>query len=938
MLAAPPADYPRLLADIAPEAALPLGWALTHLSRTDWHRDPTRAIAAADILAWLVHRHRLPELDALAAWTAGIAALAHGQMEPALTQLDAALAQFEALAQTHAAATVQVARMLALSMLGRYAEAITTGMAVRAVFLAASDLASAGLVELNLGNIYDRRDQYSEAAHFFQTARARFVDLDDPYALLQADNGLANVLSQQRQIQAATALYEQVLARAERLQAAKTQAMVECNLGNLALDQGRYAEALRYLEQSRRRYAQLELPHEEALAERELADAYMELNLIPEAIAIYTRLAPVFADLKMLFEQAWTLAQHGRAMLLAGHFATARPLLVQAQTLFIAEHNTTCLAFVLMLEAQRLHGQAIYAEAEQAARRAAELLAQGGPLSWLVFAHWLTGDAARLGGHPDVARATLQIAHDLAHTHALSQIVYRCATSLGLLAVTQADQQEAIAAFTQAITCVETLRAPLPADEFRTAFFADKLTPYTELARLCLDDQTPDGIVAALTYVEQARARALADLLRSEPAAPSTSNGSHDPAEDTLHHQLVARRAELNWLYSQITRAFAEDDPDRLARLDVLQVQARQCEEDILTWTRQMRQSRDTISAADLKLDIATLQQDLGSDTTLVAYAAFGDELVVFVVTEQTVQTVRQPAQVPALRSAVEHLRFQTDTFRHGVARMRSHMQQLTRRARRHLGHLYDILIRPLEPLLHGQRLLVVPHGVMHYLPFAALYNGTHYLIERYEISLTPSIDIWQHSRQTPPRPKHTALLVGVPDEHAPQVRAEVEQLQALWPTAIVLTDTQATIEQVQQWMPQTDIVHLACHGQFRPDNPLFSALRLADGWLTVQDTHHMRLKCYLVTLSACETGVALIAPGDELLGLVRGFLSAGAQHVLVSLWTVDDAVTTRLMHTFYSHLCAGERPSKALQSAQRALLLEDPHPFFWSPFVLLGP
>jgi CHAT domain-containing protein len=163
-----------------------------------------------------------------------------------------------------------------------------------------------------------------------------------------------------------------------------------------------------------------------------------------------------------------------------------------------------------------------------------------------------------------------------------------------------------------------------------------------------------------------------------------------------------------------------------------------------------------------------------------------------------------------------------------------------------------------------------------------------------------------------------------------------VEHLVDVFPKSTVLLGHEATVAQVQSLFEHADVLHLACHGHFRPDNPLFSALRLADGWLTVQDMEAVRLRCRLVTLSACETGVSAIAPGDELLGLVRGFLSAGAQHLLVSLWTVDDAATTSLMQTFYRSFCAGAHPATALQTAQRALLAEYPHPFFWSPFVLL--
>ena len=86
----------------------------------------------------------------------------------------------------------------------------------------------------------------------------------------------------------------------------------------------------------------------------------------------------------------------------------------------------------------------------------------------------------------------------------------------------------------------------------------------------------------------------------------------------------------------------------------------------------------------------------------------------------------------------------------------------------------------------------------------------------------------------------------------------------------------------------------------------MFSALHLADGWLTARDAYDLRLRCSLVTLSACETGINAVTPGDELLGLVRGFLAAGAPALLVSLWPVDDATTVQFMSHFYTAWLAG--------------------------------
>jgi CHAT domain-containing protein len=180
-------------------------------------------------------------------------------------------------------------------------------------------------------------------------------------------------------------------------------------------------------------------------------------------------------------------------------------------------------------------------------------------------------------------------------------------------------------------------------------------------------------------------------------------------------------------------------------------------------------------------------------------------------------------------------------------------------------------------------------------------------------------------------------LLLGVPDAQAPRVRDEVIALEPLFDESLALLGEEATIAALNQRASTADVLHLACHGQFRSDNPLFSSLKLADGWLTVRDAYGLDLHCGLVALSACETGVSAVAPGDEIIGLARGFFSAGAPSLLLTLWTVDDEATADLMALFYQRLLSGDGPAAALRWAQRRMLERKPHPFFWSPFILLG-
>jgi CHAT domain-containing protein len=180
-------------------------------------------------------------------------------------------------------------------------------------------------------------------------------------------------------------------------------------------------------------------------------------------------------------------------------------------------------------------------------------------------------------------------------------------------------------------------------------------------------------------------------------------------------------------------------------------------------------------------------------------------------------------------------------------------------------------------------------------------------------------------------------LIMGVPDEAAPLIRDEVEAVRSLWPDAQVFLDHEATLDRLREQAPQCRLLHLASHGVFRRDNPMFSALKLSDCWLNLYDIFNLDLNAELVTLSVCETGMNAVFPGDELFGLMRGFLYAGAPSLVVSLWVAHDGSTSEFMRWFYAGMREGLSKRAAYRQAQRAVREEYAHPYYWAPFILMG-
>jgi CHAT domain-containing protein len=251
------------------------------------------------------------------------------------------------------------------------------------------------------------------------------------------------------------------------------------------------------------------------------------------------------------------------------------------------------------------------------------------------------------------------------------------------------------------------------------------------------------------------------------------------------------------------------------------------------------------------------------------------------------------------------------------------------------LQRLYSALIEPILPRLAGkERLGIVPYGALHYLPFHLLYNGAAYLIETHEVVVLPAAGL--ALQPGPVRTPGARVLAHSWDGRLPQTQAEGQIVNALFGGECFIE--QAANRQAIQ-APPVQILHIAAHGQFRLDQPDLSYIQLSDGQLWADDLLQQDLSYELVTLSACETGRANVAGGEELIGLGRGFLYAGAGALVLSLWPVADATTARIMEALYRALRDGASRAAALRSAQRRILEQDRHihPAFWGAFQLVG-
>ncbi len=945
-----PTPPPIALSTFKPAGAdsLALAWALKDACYEAWGREPARAARAAEVLRVLldagVPAAQADQIAALADWTAAISCATRGQMAQVIEHLDRAAAAFRQAGQPDPAAQTQVPKIMALSMLGRHDDAERCAEATQRELVALGNLGAASRVSLNLGGLHLRRDHYAEAARHYREATVLFARVGDHEHSILADIGVADALTALGDFDAARRTYARARMRASNRRLAVRVALADESAALLDLAQGRYREALAGLEAARHAYAALALPQPLAIAEKQLADAYLELRLLPEALALFDTAVAKFAALDSPDEQAWALAQRGRTEALLGR-AGADASLAQAAALFAAQGNEVGRATVALARGELAlsHG-----EAGTALRWAGQAVAgftvasqtDGSSRAEVLGAQALLA----LGRHAEAGRAfdaTLQRARALQQL----SVQVRCLTGQGLVAQALSDPQAAATAFDAAIELFEDQRRALPDDDLRSAFITEHLRPYQERLRIALTAlaaQTmaatagPEVHAAALRHLDRFRARALDERLSEAHGADTDTNTDAG---------LQALRERLDWLYRRTQRLQEEGGSSAALNQERLRT-----EHALLEAARRQRLAapqrpkhgvthdvtHNVTHGAD-DVDVAALQAALQDGDALVEYGVLDDELFACVVTRGKVAVVRHMAAWSSVLAAAQSARFQLETLRHGSAPVQRHLATLVARTQARMVALHGLVWAPLADALTGcRRVIVVPHAQLGVLPFAALSDGRTALGERFELALAPSARLAMRGLLRPAVAARRVLALGESSRLVHTAR-EAEFVAGLFDAGTAFVGAQATLAVLRANAPAVDVLHLACHAQFRSDNPRFSALHLHAGALTVEGVESLALKPCTVVLSACETGLNAQSAGDEMVGLVRAFMVAGAARVVASLWPVEDEITVRFMAHFYAALVRGQGAASALQLAQLAIRREHPHPYCWAAFVLYG-
>jgi CHAT domain-containing protein len=818
-------------------------------------------------------------------------------------------------------------------LLGKYDEAFGAAEDAKKIFRQLGDDKRWAHVEINVGNIFHRQDRFEEGLACYERAYEMLLPFRDSEGLAVALYDIAVCLITLNDFPRALATYQRAREMCVNHGMTLLVTQSDYNIAYLYYLRGEYSRAIEILRATREECLKNGDAHVLALCYLDLAEIYLELNLSTEAKESAHEGYLRFQKLGMGYEEAKCQAYEAMALSQLGKLLGALDLFAQARAKFVSEKNLVWPWLMDLYQAVVLFNEGRLFEARRLCSDAAKFFDGSFLPNKAVLCHLLLARISLRTGELATAQTeSSQAVERLARLEA-PVLHYQAHFLMGQIQQASGDLPGAYDSFQRARESLETLRSSLRGDELKIAFMKNRLEVYENLVELCLvRAERPNAAEESFGYIELAKSRSLAELLmRSGPAIKPA-----DAGQSELVRRIREMREELNWYYRRIEieqlRA-EEPSPDRIEKL---QKKALAHENELLLVLRELPQSEETASPAPVTRSLESIRACLPPESALVEYFSVKDQFIAAVATREDLKIVTL-TPVSRVVNVLRMLHFQISKFNLGAAYTQTFEKSMLGVVQAHLRQLYDEILAPVRAHLSAQHLIIVPHGVLHYLPFHALVDDTGYLIDSFTISYAPSASIFAHCQEKPECVSGRSLVLGVPDARAPLILEEVRAVARILPEAELIVGAAANEQALRERGLQSRLIHIATHGRFRQDNPMFSGIRLGDAYLNLYDLYQLKLNAELVTLSGCATGMNVVTPGDELLGLVRGLLYAGAHSLLLTLWDVHDQSTADFMACFYRRFQSGDTRATALQSAMIDLRERHPHPYHWAPFTLIG-
>jgi CHAT domain-containing protein/tetratricopeptide (TPR) repeat protein len=892
-----------------------------------WSIDPNTSLKYADRIVGIGRARNDNAQEALGLMARGDGLKFLGRLEEAWAVLEQAGNMFLAVNDEVGWARTQIGRIYLAGKLNSVANAFADVERARAIFIRHGEYEKVLRLNLNLATVHFSLGEEHKALDLYQSSLAIAETLGEAgeqyLGLLYMNIGVA--YAELGEFSQALASYERARVIYTARNETRNIVINEYNIAFIAQAQGHHRVALQLL------YGILErgieqFPFEYRAVKRDMTECYLHLNRYLEARDLARQVIADYRDFGAAHELGRSLLHLATAEAELGDFDAAQAALDEARSIFDSLGATPWVATTYLKRGQIKLKQGDAKSAYQEAIAAANCFEASGQQVNYATAMLLQGQALFTLNDLKAAEAgagTLQFAQ----RYNVPLLRYAAHLLLGRIAESRDKTGRAIRSYQAAVATIERVQRGLTIT-LQPGFLQDKGEASRALISLYLRD---DKAGNAFEAVERAKSQVLLGYLANRAGLRWATD---DARSQTLLDELNRLRAEHQWYYR-----LAHDQPagsDRPAAVSpgqaVAEVTVRERRMRAITEQLYIQSGHQANRAPALSLP--DVQHTLRAGELLIEFYNDRSQLWAFVLDGQTIDIYPLPVAIGTINQLMAQLQANL------AAALRLEPQAkgsrgLTQLARKILQRLHGFLLEPLRLHRYGrQRLIIVPYGSLHYLPFHLLHDGSTHLIEKYEVVILPAAGL---ATQPGPQRKPGALILTHSFEgRLPHTLVEGQMVQRLFGgTLRVEEEADRTALQTQPGQ----ILHIAAHGEHRLDHPDLSYLQLADGQLYADDMLQGDMSYELVTLSACETGRSSVAASDELIGLGRGFLYAGAGALLVSLWQVADTSTLHFMERMYETLRAGASKAAALREAQQFMLAKDTqlHPAFWGAFQLIG-
>jgi CHAT domain-containing protein len=897
--------------------------------------DRNRALSVAEVAVMIANRLGDAHSVAQSLRAKANAHYGLGQNKTALEHHRKALRLFRTLGDYEQVARTLSSSIQPLILQGRYRQALVAAREAREVFTKQGNRWRLARLDLNLGNILDRQDRFAESLECYERAY-QYLSLheqDDPEGVGVALHNMAVSHVRQNQFRKAEAIYENARSFAAAHDMPVLVGQSDYNIAWLYFLRGDYSRATSMLRAARETCLSAGDEHHVALCHLDLSEIYLELNLTAEATEAAEQASAGFEQLGMRYERAKSIANLAVAMSRQGHAIRSLELFLQARQIFLKEKNEVLPSVIDLYRAAVLFGQRRDAKARKLCVAALSVFRRFNFTHKAIECLLLT--ASLHLRENDLRSAQQQCTRALRSLIPLELPALSCqAFALrGQIHAAAGHDRRSYEAYQRAREYLDRLRNSIRGEELRISFMKGRVEIYEALVALRMKRTDSTKVVGeTFGYVQQAKSRTLLDFI-AVSRSPSSPAAQLQPERDKKIEEL---REELNWFFRITEMAQLKQASQR--QLSALRAEAHRRERELLKLSREHAPTDDFGDERQLAVTftIQQVRESLRADVTILEYFQAQGQIIVILLSRSQLQVIPlgELSQISAL---LELLQLQLSKPRLDLEYVRCFAGGMLNATQAHLQELYKLLIGPIRGALGGSHLVIAPHGILHSLPFHALFDGIRYLIDEFTVSYAPSASVYALCQARSTCARAGSLVFGVPDPTVPFVKAEVEAVAACLPNPEVFLADSATADCLRQKGPHSRFIHIATHGYFRRDNPMFSGVRLGDSYLSLYDLYQLKLPAELVALSGCSTGMNIVAAGDELLGLVRGLIRSGAETSMLTLWDVHDESTTQLMKTFYHHLSGGSSKTVAIQQAMRLVKSEHPHPYYWAPFILVG-